>query len=191
VNHDDVRITQSIGIEAYGGATVVLLPAGSLTPVARAMTFTTVADGQRAVEVRVVRCSTRGRPSGVVGRFLVTGLRSGPAGEARIDIGLSLDREGVMRAWGVDRHTGARQEAAFPGLWALEAGARPRAVSRLAARVAAELARNDVAGSAELRQEAGRLQGTPNDVPCGPFLAAVLGEIATRRRATLEPPVAV
>ncbi len=123
VNQNEERTAHSIGIEVHGGRAVVLIPAGSRIPVARAMTFTTVADGQRAVEVRVVRCGTTrsrvlpaaggltpaaapGRPSGIVGRFLVPGVRNGKRGEARIDIGISLDREGIIRAWGADRSTG-------------------------------------------------------------------------------------
>jgi molecular chaperone DnaK (HSP70) len=58
VNQNEERTADSIGIEVHGGRAIVLIPAGSRIPVARAMTFTTVADGQRAVEVRVVRCGT-------------------------------------------------------------------------------------------------------------------------------------
>ncbi len=32
----------------------------------------------------------------------------------RIDIGLALDRTGVLRAWARDRETGAREECVFP-----------------------------------------------------------------------------
>jgi molecular chaperone DnaK (HSP70) len=191
VNHTGVYTVECIGIEAHGGRAVALIPAGTLVPVARAMTFTTVADGQRAVEVRVVRCDASGLPSGVVGRFLVNGLRPGRGGTARIDIGVSLDREGVIRAWGVDRHTGWRQEAAFPGLWALDRAARPRVVSRMADRVGAELASRDVEWSATLREEAQRLRTTAVDGASGPFLAAMLGEIANRHRTRVEPTVAV
>ncbi len=191
MNQNGACTTQGIGIEAHGGGAVILLPAGSMIPVARAMTFTTVADGQKAVEVRVVRCSASGLPSGVVGRFLVAGLRPGPGGAARIDIGISLDREGVIRAWGVDRHTGMRQEAAFPGLWALAPESRPLAVSRLATRVAAELGRGDLEGARALREEARLLRPLAPQGGSGPYLAALLGEIASRRRTTIEPPVAV
>ena len=82
VNQNEGRTADGIGIEVHGGRAIVLIPAGSRTPVARAMTFTTVADGQRAVEVRVVRCSAEmasGR-SGIVGRFLGRRGANGRAG---------------------------------------------------------------------------------------------------------------
>ncbi|HET6452154.1 MAG TPA: Hsp70 family protein [Spirochaetia bacterium] len=181
--------TQHVGIEVYGGRAIPLIPAGSRLPAARAMTFTTVADGQGAVEVRVVRCTAAERPAEVVGRFLVAGLRPGPGGTARVDIGISLDRDGVIRAWGVDRHTGSREEASFPGLWALAPTARPAAISRLGARAASNL--DQGMESRGLREEARLLAPLAASGHAGPFLAALLGEIETRRRTALEPPLAV
>lgn len=204
--NSSARTAYSIGIEVHGGRAIVLIPAGSRTPVARAMTFTTVADGQRAVEVRVVRCgagksaprysadSASGcaestRPSGVVGRFLVTGLRTGRRGEARIDIGISLDREGVIRAWGADRSSGARQEATFAGLWALAPQARPAALFALARRLDAELARPDFANIPGLRNEDRLMDELVGQGANGSTLAALAGEIDSIRRSTAEPPV--
>jgi hypothetical protein len=124
-----LRVGRDIGVEIHGGDAVVLIRTGSRAPVAQMMTFTTVADGQRAVEVRLVR---GGDPAGaVVGRFLLSGLRSVPRGDARIDVGVSLDAGGVLHAWASDRATGARQEAWFPGLWAIDAGQRGEALAQL------------------------------------------------------------
>ena len=205
MNQNEERTADSIGIEVHGGRAIVLIPAGSRIPVARAMTFTTVTDGQRAVEVRVVRCETagsrllrpagrlpsaaaQGRPSGIVGRFLVPGVRNGKRGEARIDIGISLDREGIIRAWGADRSTGMRQEAAFAGMWALAPESRPRALSALARRVNAELARPEFEDSPGLRNE-GRLMRELGKGDGGAGLAALAGEIDSLRRTTADPPV--
>jgi len=199
-NGEEARTVRGIGIEVHGGSAVVLIPTGSRTPVARAMTFTTVADGQRAVEVRIVRCSTAGaggmhgrdaqasRPDGVVGRFLVPGLRQALRGEARVDIGVSLDHEGVIRAWGRDRHTGARQDATFPGLWALPARARTGAASRLARRLEAEL---EGRGARSLRSEGNLLRWHAAEAGGGPFLAALAGELDVLRRSTVQPPLPV
>ena len=188
---DGVRTIQHIGIEVHGGSAVVLIPAGSRTPVARAMTFTTVADGQGAVEVRVVRCVPAGEsaePAGVVGRFLVPGLRRGVRGEARIDIGLSLDRQGVIRAWGADRHTGARQDAAFPGLWALPADSRPQALNRLAGLLEDYLEHPPREADA-LKAEGRLVRAHATEEGGGAFLAALAGEIDAVLRSTVHPPV--
>jgi len=211
-NGNAVRTIQHIGIEVHGGSAVVLIPAGSRTPVARAMTFTTVADGQGAVEVRVVRCvgapdpaeaarravtgeraagrPASGRPAGVVGRFLVPGLRPGARGQARIDIGISLDRHGVIRAWGADRHTGARQEAAFPGLWALPPRSRPQALNRLAG-LLEEYLEHPPKDAGALKAEGRLLKAHAAEQGGGAFLAALAGEIDAVLRSTAHPPVEV
>ena len=130
-----LRVGTDIGIEIHGGDAVVLIRAGSRPPVAHGLTFTTVADGQRAVEIRLVHGGT----GGIVGRFLLGGLRAAPRGEARIDVGVSLDPGGVLHAWASDRATGARQEAFFPGLWAIDAAGRAEALVALGRDVEAGL----------------------------------------------------
>lgn len=107
------RPTNGVGIEIEGRRWIVLIPPGAALPVRRSRPFTTVADGQRAVEVRVIRWTRGGQPGGLIGRFLLAGFRAGPRGTARIDIGLSLDNEGIVRAWARDRETGAREDCVF------------------------------------------------------------------------------
>ncbi|MGA2975114.1 MAG: Hsp70 family protein [Spirochaetia bacterium] len=194
------RTAHGIGIEIHGGRAVALIAAGSRTPCARAMTFTTVADGQRAIEIRVVRCGSGPRPAGVLGRFLLTGLCAGLRGEARIDIGLSLDRGGVLRAWGVERASGARQEACFAGAWALVPEARTGALAALAQRVDGELARSGSLRDQALRRERERIGAwMRDDLPpdsqrgreadCAIALATLAGEInSTRRSSAAEMP---
>jgi hypothetical protein len=195
------RMAHDIGIEIHGGRAIVLLAEGSRTPCARAMTFTTVADGQKAIEIRVVRAAPSGRPADVIGRFLLPGLRSGPRGEARIDIGLSLDREGLLRAWGVDRASGARQEACFAGGWALEPAARPQALAALFRRVDNELdlgagtsgaltgaARRDRRAAWALDRAAADNERITAD--CELALATLAGEMESLRRSFSGPSVA-
>jgi hypothetical protein len=124
----------------------------------------------------------------VAGRFLVS-LRTGRRGEARIDIGISLDQEGVIRAWGVDRSTGARQEGTFAGLWALPPQARPPAVTALARRLDADLARPEFEGMTTLRGGGMLVAALAEQRVDGPGLAALAGEIDGMRRSTAEPPV--
>jgi molecular chaperone DnaK (HSP70) len=107
-----VRREHGIGVEILGRQASVLLPPGTHAHGERP--FTTVADGQRAVEVRVVRCAGSGQPLGLIGRFVLAGFRPGPRGQARIDIGVALEDDGIVRAWARDRDTGAREECVFP-----------------------------------------------------------------------------
>ena len=132
--------TCSLGIEIQGGQAVVLIPEGSRAPVARARTFTTVADGQRALEVRVIRCDPGRRPAGLIIRFLLAGIRAGRRGEARIEIGMALDSGCGLRAWAVesggnarstDAGSGARQEVFCSGFSAFPPDAKVKSLGRL------------------------------------------------------------
>ncbi len=197
--NQSVATIQSIGIEVHGGRAVAMIPAATRIPAARAMTFTTVADGQRAVEVRVVRCGPAGRPAGIVGRFLLSGLRAGEKGRARIDIGVSLDREGVIRAWASERASGAHEEAMFAGAWALTPEARPEAAAALSRRLDAELAEPGLPDAAPLRAENRIIRDASQDPSRSIFqrvgdlvtaLSAIAGEIDSVRRSSREPAVA-
>jgi hypothetical protein len=102
----------SLGIEASGGHFVTLIAQGAAVPARGCTSFTTVTDRQRAVEIRVLR-HAGARSTTLVGRFLLAGLRAANHGEPRIEIGLALDRHGVLRAWAEEKATGAREAATF------------------------------------------------------------------------------
>ena len=112
-----------LGVEVLGRRSVVLIPHDAALPARRSRPFTTVADGQRAVEVRVVRCAAGSGRGALIGRFLLAGVRPGPRGAARIDIGLSVDGAGVLRAWARDRATGVREDCVFASTRGGEAAA--------------------------------------------------------------------
>ena len=153
---DGSRAACSLGLEVAGERTVVLIGAGTPLPAARSMTFTTVTDCQRAVEVRVIRFSASERPSEILGRFLLPGIRRAQRGEPRIDIGLSLDEDSLLQAFARDRETGACQRVCFPLLsigrsWrqcVASPGARGQRQGILLSKVAAQ--------GASLPKEAGR-----------------------------------
>jgi hypothetical protein len=116
-----MRTARSLGIEILGGRAVALVPEGSSAPCARSRVFTTVTDGQRAVEIRIVTCRGDRALSSPVARFLLAGIRRGPRGEARIEIGLSLEAGGMLRAWAREAAGSAREEVSFSGLPAVYA----------------------------------------------------------------------
>jgi hypothetical protein len=192
------RTLHNVGIEVHGGRAIVLILAGWQIPVERAMTFTTVADGQRAVEVRIVRCALQrelrgtafsARPTGVIGRFLLPCLRNGRRGDARIEVGISLDGAGVIRAWGVDRSTGTRQETMFAGLWAIVPEARSLAHAALSQRVGAAVARSGLQEGVRLRKEQRFLKDLTVQRASGHALVALAGEICAMGRSTAAPTV--
>jgi hypothetical protein len=92
------------------------MPEGSTPPAVSARVFTTVIDSQRAVEIRVVACRDSRPVSPPLVRFLLAGIRRGARGRARIQIGLALEPDGMIRAWAAELGGSAREEVFFPGI---------------------------------------------------------------------------
>jgi hypothetical protein len=147
------RTTSGLGIEIQGGGAVVLIPEGSLPPSANARTFTTVADGQRALEIRVVRCAPGHRIAELIARFLLAGIRAGRRGEARIEIGMALDRGCGLRAWAAESESGVRQELFCSGLSAFPPDAGVKSLSRLLVHFSEDKRVLQAAGRAEVGAE--------------------------------------
>ena len=103
----------ALGIEVDGGRTVVLIREGAPIPAAGRMVFTTVADGQPAVEIPVVEVSGLPPRAVTIGRFLLAGFPVGRRGSPRIEVALALDEQGVLHARARDGSSGACQEVTF------------------------------------------------------------------------------
>jgi molecular chaperone DnaK (HSP70) len=103
----------ALGVEVDGGRTVILIRRGQTIPAAGRMIFTTVADGQPAVEIPVVQMSGFPPRALTIGRFLLAGFPVGERGSARIEVALAVDGRGVLRARARDLGSGACQEVTF------------------------------------------------------------------------------
>lgn len=103
----------ALGVEVDGGRTVILIRRGQRIPAAGRMMFTTVADGQPAVEIPVVQMSGSPPRAVTIGRFLLAGFPVGERGSARIDVALAVDERGVLHARARDLGSGACQEVTF------------------------------------------------------------------------------
>ena len=117
------RVARALGVVILGGRAVTLVPGGSHAPFSRSRVFTTVTNGQRAVEIRVVTCGGERSISPPIARFLLAGIRRGVRGEARIEIGISLEAGGVLRAWAAEIGGMAREQIFFSATASVFAGA--------------------------------------------------------------------
>jgi molecular chaperone DnaK (HSP70) len=108
-----------VGIEIQGGRVVELIPRGSPVPIRRSLVVTTVADGKRAIEVRVVRCAPGPVPATLVGRFLLSrlhteihALRPAQPAEYAREVGSILDTAALETLAGELARTRRRQVSA-------------------------------------------------------------------------------
>jgi len=101
----------SLGIETLGGVFTRLIPKNTSIPTTKAQTFTTAADGQTSVEVKVFQ----GEREMVVdnkmlGEFNLVGIRPAPKGAPKIEVQFDIDANGIVTAKATDKDTGKAQE---------------------------------------------------------------------------------
>jgi molecular chaperone DnaK len=101
----------SLGIETLGGVFTRLIKKNTSIPTTQSQTFTTAADGQTSVDVKVYQgeremCAD----NKLLGEFKLVGIRSAPKGSPQIDVQFDIDANGIVTARATDKDTGKAQE---------------------------------------------------------------------------------
>jgi molecular chaperone DnaK len=112
---DDLRVSdalsRSFGLEIDGNDFITIIPKNSPVPVSRKRTFTTVADNQSSVEIHVLQGESRRASENLsLGRFLLSGIRTGKKGEPRIEVEFSIDSDEILQVRARDIDTGAEHD---------------------------------------------------------------------------------
>ncbi len=101
----------SLGIETMGGAVSKLINRNSPIPAQAQEGFTTYVDGQTAVEFHVVQGERElASDCRSLGRFVLRGLPSMPAGLPRIGVRFTLDADGILRVRAREQESGTATE---------------------------------------------------------------------------------
>ena len=100
----------SLGIETLGGIVERLIPRNTPLPAKKEMTFTTQIDGQTSIKIHVLQ-GEREMVSGCqsLGIFHLTGIPALPKGQAKINITLSLDTDGLLTVVAEEVSGGVKQ----------------------------------------------------------------------------------
>jgi molecular chaperone DnaK len=100
----------SLGIMVHGGGYEKLIEANSTIPTAESHIFTTVRDNQTSVKIVVLQGeSERADENELLGEFVLSGLRSAPAGEVEIEVEFSISADGIVSVSATDLETGKEQ----------------------------------------------------------------------------------
>ena len=100
----------SLGIMVHGGGYEKLIEANSTIPTAESHIFTTVRDNQTSVKIVVLQGeSERAEENELLGEFVLSGLRSAPAGEVEIEVEFSISADGIVSVSATDLETGKEQ----------------------------------------------------------------------------------
>lgn len=100
----------SLGIETLGGVFTRLINRNTTIPTKKSQTFSTAADGQTAIEVKVYQGERElVRDNKLLGNFQLTGLPPAPKGVPQIQITFDIDADGIVNVGAIDKATNREQ----------------------------------------------------------------------------------
>ena len=100
----------SLGIETLGGVMTKLIDANTTIPVHKEQVFSTAADNQLSVEVRVLQGERpMAKDNKQIGVFHLDGIAPAPRGVPQIEVSFDIDTNGILSVSAKDKSTGKEQ----------------------------------------------------------------------------------
>ena len=100
----------SLGIETYGGIFTKLIERNTTIPTKKSQMFSTAADGQTSVDVKVYQGEREMAASNkLIGNFQLTGIPPAPRGIPQIEVTFDIDANGIAHVSARDTGTGNEQ----------------------------------------------------------------------------------
>jgi molecular chaperone DnaK len=100
----------SLGIETLGGINTKLIERNTSIPTQKSQIFSTAADNQTAVTIRVLQGERQMADDSVeLGRFDLVGIPAAPRGVPQIEVKFDIDRDGIVHVSAKDLGTGKEQ----------------------------------------------------------------------------------
>jgi molecular chaperone DnaK len=106
----------TLGIETLGGVMTTMIPRNTTIPKKATETFTTAADSQPSVEVKVYQGERpMARDNKLIGTFHLDGIPPAMRGTPQIEVTFDIDANGVLSVSAKDRGTGKQNQIRIEG----------------------------------------------------------------------------
>lgn len=101
----------SLGIETLGGVFTKLINRNTTIPTKKSQVFSTAADGQTQVEIKVCQGEREmASDNKLLGQFSLVGIPPAPRGVPQIEVSFDIDANGIVHVSARDRGTGKEQQ---------------------------------------------------------------------------------
>ena len=106
----------SLGIEVKGGLFERLIDKNTTIPTEESKVFTTAADNQTSVQVRVFQGEREvAEENELLGEFQLTGIPPAPAGTPQIEVSFNIDENGIVNVEAEDKGSGNAESITIEG----------------------------------------------------------------------------
>ncbi|NP_001296515.1 heat shock 70 kDa protein cognate 5-like [Bombyx mori] len=101
----------SLGIETLGGVFTKLITRNTTIPTKKSQVFSTAADGQTQVEIKVHQGEREmASDNKLLGQFSLVGIPPAPRGVPQIEVAFDIDANGIVHVSARDKGTGKEQQ---------------------------------------------------------------------------------
>merc|ERR1712131_334682 len=101
----------SLGIETLGGVFTKLINRNTTIPTKKSQVFSTAADGQTQVEIKVHQGEREmARDNKLLGQFQLVGIPPAPRGVPPVEVTFDIDASGIVNVHARDKGTGKEQQ---------------------------------------------------------------------------------
>jgi len=129
----------SLGIETFGGVFTPLIERNTTIPAKKSQVFSTAADGQTQVEIKVFQGERdMAADNQKLGEFNLSGFPPAPRGVPQIEVTFDIDANGIVNVGAKDKGTGKEQSVVIQSSGGLSKDEIERMVEEAAANAEAD-----------------------------------------------------